>query len=152
MPYFHRCYLNPIQYMYNRQCFSLRCNIPPQMVSCIFTKPCPLSKEQSNLSSFRPREEKDVDWGFSCYPRIYLILFSASSIGKVSGSRLLHSGQDKLVKIKNVQQHNLPSEQTTTTYISASNPFNSFFTLTLILPLNLGKLLREWKIQLIFSL
>ena len=119
---------------------------------CIFTKPCPLSKEQSNLSSFRPRKEKDVDWGFSCYPRIYLILFSASSIGKVSGSRLLHSGQDKLVKIKNVQQHNLPSEQTTTTYISASNPFNSFFTLTLILPLNLGKLLREWKIQLIFSL
>ena len=61
-----------------------------------FTK----SKIQSNLSSLWARKEQDVDLGFSCFPRIYLILFSASSIGKVSGGRLLHSGPDKLLKLK----------------------------------------------------
>ena len=62
-----------------------------------FTK----SKIQSNLSFLsEPEKEQDVDLGFSCFPRIYLILFSASSIGKVSGGRLLHSGPDKLLKLK----------------------------------------------------
>ena len=68
--------------------------------NCNKTMPFTKSKIQSNLSSLRARKEQDVDLGFSCFPRIYLILFSASSIGKVSGSRLLHSGPDKLLKLK----------------------------------------------------
>ena len=67
---------------------------------CNKTMPFTKSKIQSNLSSLRARKEQDVDLGFSCFPRIFLILFSASSIGKVSGSRLLHSGPDKLLKLK----------------------------------------------------
>ena len=67
---------------------------------CNKTMPFTKSKIQSNLSSLRARKEQDVDLGFSCFPRIYLILFSASSIGKVSGSRLLHSRPDKLLKLK----------------------------------------------------